>query len=185
MRYLRQQNINRRAPADQRLYIDMTDSIVMNSQNNLLLPKGTEAERPVEALTGMIRYNTTSNEIEVYQGPLGNATWRSLRFKEVVGIIQQDLHEGDFVETLFGPLDPAPPTIIQTGSSWTGANLLVIIENVIQIFNVNYTIVTNPPGTSSPTGFHGGDPYPSGSYISFDSPVPSGKTVFVLHNFDK
>lgn len=173
MRYLRQQNINRRAPFDQRLYVDMTDSIVMKTTNNMLMPKGSTSDRPVSPGTGMIRYNTSTDEVEVYQGIGGGATWRSLRYKESIGIIQQSLGNGDAIETVFGPLNPAPPSVVQSGTSWTGANLIVIIENVIQLFNTNYTVVTNPPGKSA------------GSYISFDSPVPLGKPVIVLHGFDK
>ena len=39
--------------------------------------------------------------------------------------------------------------------------------------------------TSSPTGPHGGATYPSGYYVLFDSPVPVGKPVIVLHGFDR
>lgn len=188
MRYLRQQNINRRAPFDQRLYVDMTSSVIMDTTNHLMLPKGTTAERPANStwVEGMIRYNETTHEVEVYQGIDGGATWRSLGYKESIGIIQQDLGLGDFVETLFGPLDPAPPAVTDSniewaahgnaltpGNAWTGANLIVIVENVIQIFNTNYTIVVDPVGKTA------------GTYISFDSPVPLGKPVIVLHGFDR
>jgi hypothetical protein len=44
----------------------------------------------------------------------------------------------------FGPLNPAPPAISQRGYTWTGANLLVIVENVIQLHTTNYTVVQNP-----------------------------------------
>ena len=80
MRYLRQQNINRRAPYDQRLYVDMTDSIVMTTTNNLLLPKGETSQRPVAPVEGMIRYNSQTHDVEVYQG--ASATWRAIRYKE-------------------------------------------------------------------------------------------------------
>ena len=102
MRYLRQQNINRRAPYDQRLYVDMTDSIVMTTTNNMLMPVGTTAQRPVSPVNGMIRYNTnitTGGEVEVYQ----NGNWRSLRFKESTQITKQSF-TGDGVESVFGPL---------------------------------------------------------------------------------
>lgn len=140
MRYLRQQNINRRAPYDQRLYVDMTNSVVMTTTNNMLMPKGTTAERPVSPVNGMIRYNTTLNEVEIYQA----TTWRSLRFKESVGIVQQSLGVGNAVETVFGALNPAPPAYIQSGDTWGGQNLIVVVENVIQLHVTNYTILQNP-----------------------------------------
>lgn len=200
MRYLRTQVINRRAPFDTRLNVDVTDSIIMNTTNHLLLPKGTggyrpsdSTGRPVDPVVGMMRYNTDTNEVEVYQGRADNtettATWRSLRFKESVPIIQQDLGFGTLGgETFFGPLNPAPPTKVDSniawasngvgnadtpGDLWTGANLIVLVENVIQIFNINYTIAQNPPGKSA------------GYYISFDSAVPYSKRVTVLHGFDR
>lgn len=140
MRYLRQQNINRRAPYDQRLYVDMTNSVVMTTTNNMLMPKGTTAERPVSPVNGMIRYNTTLDEVEIYQA----TTWRSLRFKESVGIVQQTIGIGNAVETVFGPLNPAPPAYIQSGGTWGGQNLIVVVENVLQLSTTNYEILQNP-----------------------------------------
>ena len=140
MRYLRRQVINRRAPYDSRLVVDITNAVLMQTTNNLLIPKGTTAERPVNPTNGMVRYNTSFNEIEVYQAN----TWRSLRFKESVGITQQAIGTGDSIETVFGPLNPAPPTIVQSGATWGGQNLFVIVENVIQLHVTNYEIIQNP-----------------------------------------
>lgn len=170
MRYLRKQVLNRRAPFDDRLAVDITSGVVMNTPNNMLMPKGIQSQRPVTPLTGMMRYNTTTDEVEVYQGT--SATWRAIRYKEATQITIQTLGVGDNVETVFGPLSPTPPTIVQSGTTWSGANILVIVENVIQIFNTNYTISVNPIGK------------PTGSYVLFDSSVPTGKAVTVLHGFD-
>lgn len=149
MRYLRQQVLNRRAPADQRLYVDMTDSVVMNTTNNLVLPKGSTAERPVSPVLGMIRYNTDFDEVEIYEGT-GTPRWRNVRYKEAVGITQQTLGYGDAITIHFGPLDPAPPTFIANNNMWTGANLLVFVENVPQLHTTNFTVVNGPsiPGTT-------------------------------------
>ena len=171
MRYLRKQVLNRRAPFDDRLAVDVTNSIVMHTTNNMLMPKGIQSQRPVTPVTGMMRYNTTTDNVEVYQG--SSAQWRSLRFKEATQIVSHTLGVGDSIETLFGPLNPAPPTIVESGTTWSGANIIVIVENVIQIFTTNYTISINPVG------------HASGSYVLFDSPVPLGKAVTVLHGFDK
>lgn len=154
MRYLRQQVLNRRAPQDQRLYVDMTDSIVMTTTNNLLIPKGTgdsaysagttQNQRPVSPVNGMMRYNTTLEEIEVYQ----SNNWRSLRFKEPTVITQQSLGAGDSNNLYFGPLNPAPATLVQSGVTWDltqiAKNVLVVVENVLQLAVTNYTVVQNP-----------------------------------------
>jgi hypothetical protein len=140
MRYLRTQTINKRTIFDKRLYIGIDDSIVMNTASQLSLPSGTTIERPISPKLGMIRYNTTLNELEVYQGN----TWRSIRYKESGNIIQQHVGTGNNDNIWFGPLNPAPPVSIQNNSTWSGANLLVFVENVFQLFNTNYTIVQNP-----------------------------------------
>lgn len=148
MRYLRQQNINRRAPYDQRLYVDMTDSIVMTTTNNMLMPVGTTAQRPVSPINGMIRYNTslgTNGEVEVFQA----GSWRSLSFKEATAIKQQNLGTGDDVEIVFGPLSPAPAAgAPQAGITWDVAQfakqIIVVVENVIQLAGTNYDVLQNP-----------------------------------------
>lgn len=173
MRYLKKQVLNDTAPTDDRIAVDITNGVVMDTTNNLLLPKGLTVDRPVTPTLGMIRYNTTNNDVEVFQGTSdGTGVWRALRYKEATQITQQTLGPGDEIETAFGPLDPVPPAIVETGAIWSGANLIVLVENVMQIFNSNYIIVEDPPGK---TGWH----------IVFDNPVPLGKYVTVLHNFDR
>ena len=143
MRFLRRQTLNRRAVYDNSLYLDTNNNIVMSTSNTLVLPSGTSSginPRPVAPEAGMMRYNTTTLDIEVYQG----STWRALRYRESGSITQQTLGVGDGDTIYFGPLTPAPPTISQRGYTWTGANLLVIVENVIQLHTTNYLVEQNP-----------------------------------------
>jgi hypothetical protein len=96
----------------------------------------------------MLRYNTTTHEVEVYSGV--PASWRTLRYKEPGKITQQNLGAGDSSTVYFGPLSPSPGTNISTQSNMTwdvtqmAKNILVIVENVIQLSGVNYSIVQNP-----------------------------------------
>lgn len=172
MRYLRQLSLNKRAPYDQRLYVDMTDSVVMGTSNNLLVPKGTTAQRPVSPVVGMVRYNTSTNELEVYEG--SSANWRSVRYKESTGITQQSLGNIDGYTVYYGPLSPAPPTVVANGTTWGGQNIIVVVENVIQIFNTNYTITQNPTATVSTSAST-----TSGTTLTFSSTatIPNGSTV--------
>lgn len=146
MRYLRQHVLNRRSPSDSRIKIDMTDSIVMDTNNNMLMPRGTTSERPVSPVNGMMRYNTTTTQVELYQGGTGTSggTWRSLRFKESTAITQQTLGPGNDVLRHFGPLNPAPPTTTESGSTYGPQNLLVYIDTVPQIPNTNFVLIQNP-----------------------------------------
>jgi len=168
MRYLRRQTLNRRAVYDNTLYVDTTNAVVMGSRNNVKLPSGSEAERPVSPLNGMMRYNETSLEVEVYQG----STWRALRYKEAGEIVQQTVGVGDGDTIYFGPLNPAPPAISQSGYTWTGSNLMVVVENVLQLHTTNYTVVQNPTfGAESYTG-NASEPVTVGStVISFNTSV--------------
>lgn len=141
MRYLRQQILNRRSPSDFRVKVDMTNSIVMDTTNNMLLPKGNgSTNRPVAPVNGMLRYNTTTNQMEAYQA----SAWRSVRFKESSGITQQTLGPGNDAERHFGPLNPAPPSLVESSSTYGAQNILVFVENVPQIPNSNFVLIQNP-----------------------------------------
>ena len=97
MRYLQRQLLNKRQVVDYGIAVGIGGDVVINSTNNVLLPKGTTVERPIIPTDGMIRYNTTTSEVEVRQG----SVWRSLRFKESTGITLQSLGFGDGSTTLF------------------------------------------------------------------------------------
>lgn len=151
MKFLKKSQINFRNVKDNSIAIQITGEVTLDTPNVLLLPKGTENEKPGlnglnSPTVGHIRYNTTTNEVEVYQGVGGRAAWRSLRYKESTNIVQQDLGAGDEIEIYFGPLNPAPPepNFVDDKTTWGGQNLLVMVENVIQIHGVNYTIKQNP-----------------------------------------
>lgn len=173
MRYLQRQLLNRRQVIDYGIAVGIGGDVVINSTNNMLLPKGTTSERPVTPENGMVRFNTTTSEVEVYQG----SSWRSLRFKEATGIVLQNLGVGDGSSTIFGPLSNIP-TSAESGVTWDvtqiAINLIVLVENVIQIANTNYTVVQNPGG-----------PYSAGYYIQFTGPSIANKSIIVLNGFDR
>ena len=145
MRFLRRQTLNRRAVYDNSLYLDTNNNIVMGTSNTLVLPNGTTngtAPRPYIPTAGMIRYNTTTSNVEVYQG----STWRSLRYKESTKIVQQNLGAGDSATVYFGPLNSlySPSNISSENDNFAGQNILVVVENVLQLAGSNYTVVQNP-----------------------------------------
>lgn len=155
MRFLKRHNLNKFRRNDRRVYTDTIGRVEMRTPMTLLLPKGNTGERPKSPENGQIRYNTDTAEIEAYT----NGQWRQIRYKESTTIVQQNLGIGDYVQQMFGPLNPVPSA---------GQNIIVLIENVVQLHQTNYTLV-------SATG---------GLYIYFDQPPPN-KPITVLHNFDK
>ncbi len=172
MRFIKAQRTSRGINSDTKgLNIDALGLAELNTTGAFIPPKGDQNARPFVPAEGMLRYNTDVSNFEVYQ----NSAWKPIRFKEPITITQQNLGNGDGTETTFGPLDSGDsfyPVPISEN------NILVTIENVFQLATTNYTLVQNP--TSGP-----GAPYAAGWYLVFGTPVPSGKPVQVLHNFDK
>jgi len=167
MRFIKRQSTgDSRTIAGVGVHVDPTDQVILESNNVVLLPKGTTAERPFYPDNGHMRYNTTTDEFEAYQ----NGMWRKLRFKEPKEIHQQIFATADSVETIFGPLNSGDTDFPVPAS---GKNILVLIENVLQISTTNYSLVQNPAGRAD------------GWYLSFGTPPPLGKPVTVIHNFDK
>lgn len=183
MRFLKTLSINRRAIYDDRLAVETDNAVVMRTTNNLLMPKGGDADRPSSPTVGMVRYNTDSNEVEVYQGIGGGATWRSLRFKEATEITKET-YIGDGVKSVFGPLAVQPPTVIESGGTWTGLNLIVIVGNVFQVWDTNYEILLGADIT--PTVDDPGPFTPGLYYIKFTSSSPTGMTpIVIIRGFDQ
>ena len=52
----------------------MASDLRVNNQQYIPLPLGTEAQRPSYAYPGSIRYNDTSDKLEIYTG----TTWKNL-----------------------------------------------------------------------------------------------------------
>jgi hypothetical protein len=93
----------------------------------------------------MMRYSTdgvTNGQIEVYSA----GRWRALRYAEQGQIIQQNLGAGDGTNTYFGPLNATyyNPGNNANNTTVGAQNILVIVENVIQVSAINYTVVQNP-----------------------------------------
>lgn len=169
MRLIKAQSTNLRSIRGKGVRYDINDQVIMDSKTGMLVPKGPQRDRPFYPENGFVRYNTNTDQLEVYQ----NGAWRNIKFKEPnqdPGIVQQSLGVGDEVETDFGPLNSAD---IDFPAPAAAQNVLVFVENVFQISTTNYILVQNPAGKTP------------GWYIRFSTAVPFGKPVTVLHNFDK
>ena len=167
MKFLKKLQLAKKNVTDDRIAVDANSLVYFESTNAIKLPIGTTNQQPGQSgntvtspANGMLRYNSSTNEVEAYQ----NSAWRNIRFKEATTITQQSVGTGDGTETKFGPLSPIPTA---------AQNVLVLVENVLQLATTNYTLVQNPGG------------YAAGWYISFTSAVPVGKPVTVLHGFDQ
>ena len=179
MKYIKRQTTNTRSLGIGRgVHVTAVDKeVILDSENSVLIPKGPTSARPQFPKNGHMRYNTDDNRFEMYE----NGVWDGVRTtspSSTAPITVQTLGTGDDTETKFGVLNSGDPFNPIPAAA---QNVLVFIENIYQLPNTNYTLVQNPTGVSPSTG----SPYPAGWYIDFGTPVPLGKPVTVLHNFDK
>ena len=184
MRLIKRQTTNQRSIAGKGVQYDINDQVILDSTNVMLVPKGTDLQRPTSPNNGHMRYNTTDNQFEAYQ----NGGWRELRFKEPnqdPGIVWQPLGVGDATEQVFGELQSNDPDFAVPAAK---ENILVLVENVLQIPGTNYSIqqtswVNNVANNQPNAGSYVQSS--TGWWIVFTSEVPLGKPVTVVHNFDK
>lgn len=179
MKFLKQSQLNKHNLKDRDVSIvidtDVTldKKVVMDTTNSVTVPRGNTLERPTtSSINGMVRYNTQTEELEVRQ----NGAWRRVAFKEPHTMSLQNLGNGDAAETIFGPLISGSTNLDGTPyvpDLANPQNILVFVENVPQLATVNYGLIDNPPSRTP------------GRYIEFDSPVPFGKPVHVLHGIDR
>ena len=155
MRFVKKQQINSKLITDPSVSVEANGQVVLGTNYALKVPMGTSAERPAYPENGQMRYNTESNEFEFYV----NNAWEDARTMRPNTITVQNLGTGDATNQEFGPLNPTPAT---------AANVLVLVENVVQIAGVNYTMIQGQ----------------GGQFLRFDSAVPLGKDVVVIHGFD-
>ena len=88
MRFLKTLTLNRRAIYDSRVVLNTSNDLTLADSRTMILPKSsTSVTSPT---VGQMRYNTSTNQVEVYQGVGGGATWRSLRFKESTQINREN-----------------------------------------------------------------------------------------------
>lgn len=168
MRFLKRNQLNSRNVKDNRVSVEASGEVKMFTAKSLRLPKGVTSDRPLTPEAGHVRYNTSTNELEAYQ----NSAWRKVAFKEPTAITVQTLGVGDEIEVYFGPLNSGN-TDYPVPALTEPQNIMVYVENVYQLPVTNYTLEDNPSGKTA------------GRYVKFDSEVPLGKPVTVLHGFDR
>ena len=190
MRFLKTLTLNRRAIYDSRVALDTSNNFTVADSTVMTLPKSSSA---VTGVVGMIRYNTSTNDIEVFQGTGGSATWRALRYRESNGITVQAAGTGDGANTVF-PLSPQPSSVVANGVTWDvsqmAKNIIVIVGNVIQLANTNYVVIDGADIADAGPGATPGFPYTSGTkYLQFQEGIPGftvpGEPVTVLHGLDQ
>jgi len=142
MRYLKKQSTNQSSLNGRGIKYSADEQASIDSTSSLLLPKGTTGQRGYN-VEGMIRYNTTTQNFEAYEAnpAFGTPDWKRFRTDAPKLITAQNLGNGDNVEHLFGALDANDPV---TPVPQFPAQILVLVENVLQIPTTNYIFIQNP-----------------------------------------
>jgi len=197
MKFLKTQNTSRFLLKDNVFKGNPYGRYTMDGTGGLRLPKGTTAERPqlssVEmpnGANGMIRYNTTTNSLECFIA----GYWEVIGSPAATAITRETYGPGDYTEIYFGPLPASYEGEFLPSAGGNLNNIIVLVENVWQIATTNFTLVQNPAGTSSPTGYLGGvaystldgrtDPTKSTWWLTFSpEPPPLGKYVTVYYGY--
>lgn len=175
MKHIRQKSAATVDKTLQKIIVDSSNEVYLDSKTGLRIPLGLEAERPESGELGQIRFiNTTpawtpgdpitSGYYEAYT----TNGWQEMRMYEPREIHVQNF-TADGIATQFGPLDNNDD---QNPTSFVGRpqSIMVYIENVYQLPTTNYTIIQQ------------GQDY----YVSFGTnPPPDQKPITILHNFDK
>ena len=95
-----------------------------NSSTSILLPVGNTSQRPGTGVTGMQRFNTQLNALEIYN----NSTWQTVG-ATIFTVISDDQFTGNGVATTF-----------TLSSSQTTNSCIVSINGVVQIPTTAYSV---------------------------------------------
>jgi filamentous hemagglutinin len=105
----------------------VTNAIVnFDTTNSIKAPVGNTAQRPAVGVTGMIRFNTTNNAVEVYD----NSAWTSVGVP-VFTVIADEQFNGDGSTVAF-----------TLATSQTTNSCIVSINGVVQIPTLAYSVST-------------------------------------------
>jgi fibronectin-binding autotransporter adhesin len=103
--------------------------VAFNSTNSILAPVGNTAQRPATGVTGMVRFNTTNNNLELYD----NSQWTAVGVPEFTVITN---------EQFFGDGSTVAFTL---GSTQTTNSCIVSINGVVQIPITAYSVSGTDP----------------------------------------
>ena len=103
----------------------VTDSVLtLNATSSMVVPVGTTGERPVTPYTGMMRFNSTLNQMEVYN----NSEWTGVGGTSYT-VITDEQFDGDGATVTF-----------TLSSAQTTSSCIVSINGVVQIPTLAYAV---------------------------------------------
>lgn len=114
-----------------------TGAPAFNSTSHMLIPKGTDAQRPGSPATGFMRYNTDRNIVEVWTG----AAWQTAGTRRQVDVINAN-YSAAAGDQCWVSTSTTPVTITLPGSPVKGDSIRFL--DLARTFNVrNLTVDRN------------------------------------------
>ena len=98
--------------------------VAFNATNSILIPVGNTAQRPGTGAAGMVRYNTTTTQVEAYNG----TTWVALGSSFT--LISSETFNGDGTTTSF----------TLNSANYTTDSVIVTLNGVVQQPSVAYAV---------------------------------------------
>lgn len=137
MKFYKRKSLDKHNPMDNGFAQNISGDLLTTSKTSLQLPSGLQTDRPTALSEGQVRYNQDINEIEAYV----NGIWERIRTVRPAPIVVQNLGSGNYLTTIFGPLNPEFQKSYIQGS----ANVMVYVDNVYQIPGLNYNLLLTEP----------------------------------------
>jgi hypothetical protein len=78
MKFIKRKNIDTYRPKSQKFTVEVDGRAIIDTDKSLTLPIGETANRPTSAVPGMLRYNTSINDFEVFTD-YADWGWEKLR----------------------------------------------------------------------------------------------------------
>tara|TARA_B100000212_G_C27383773_1_gene538223 strand:- start:2172 stop:3074 length:903 start_codon:yes stop_codon:yes gene_type:complete len=127
------------------------DDVAINGVESIKIPSGTTAERPITSLAGQIRFNTTDNKFEGYDGTTwaefgsGSQQGGGSQPGDIDGDVTVEKHTGDNITTNF----VMNTTVLSANSVQVDINGVLQEPDVAYTVNLvsSYITFTDPPAT--------------------------------------
>ena len=143
MRFIKKLSLDRKDPEGNRFAVQSDNRIDTNTKVSLKVPAGQNLDRAATPVNGMVRYNSDLSEFEVYNSlNPGLNHWEILRTIRPATITMQQLGQGNYSDTIFGPLS-------YNISLSTPQNIFVYVDNVYQVPVIDYTLTLNPSSVTA------------------------------------
>ena len=130
MKFYKRLPINRKNPTSDSFVVEPDGRISTDTDKSVEIPDGPTSARPSNPVVGMLRFNTELNNFEAYF----DGIWQPIKAYAQTDVVKQVFDNGDYADTIFGPLTYDVPTD-------KPQNILVYVENVPQIADINYSLV--------------------------------------------